>query len=301
MAAVLDEHLVRDAMFRHLDALMATSAYGSLRSADVNTFTYEGRSLRLIVQSGIWKPASLSAALTVRTTYTPPNQSPPYVDGMGSEGLVRYKYRGTDPDHPDNRSLREAMVRELPLAYFVGVASGIYVARYPVWLRFEDPARHEFAMALEEDQRFVDLSALSPDKRHYVERMTTVRLHQPVFRARVLWAYAERCAMCRLHHAELLDAAHIIPDGDPQGDAVVPNGLSLCKIHHAAYDANLLGVRPDLTVDVAPRIVGEKDGPMLRHGLQEMAGARLVIPRERAARPDTERLGLRYEQFQAAC
>ncbi len=83
-----DEQLVRDAMFRHLDALMAASAYGSLRSADVNTFTYEGRSLRLIVQSGIWKPAGLSAALTVRTTYTPPNQSPPYVDGMGSEGLV---------------------------------------------------------------------------------------------------------------------------------------------------------------------------------------------------------------------
>lgn len=305
MSLVLDEHLVRAAMFRHLDSLMAASAYGSLRSADINTFRYEGRPLRLIVQSGIWKPAGLSAALTVRTTYTPPNQAPPYHDGMGDEGLVRYKYRGTgpdpDPNHPDNRALRNAMERELPIAYFVGVASGVYVARYPVWLRFEDPTRHEFAIALDEDQRIVDLSAISPDQRRYIERMTRTRLHQPLFRARVLHAYDERCAMCRLHHARLLDAAHIIPDGEPQGDAIVPNGLSLCKIHHAAYDANLLGVRPDLTVDVAPHILAEEDGPMLRHGLQEMAGSRLIIPRERAARPDPERLGLRYEQFQAAC
>ena len=26
----------------------------------------------------------------------------------------------------------------------------------------------------------------------------------------------------------------------------VRNGLALCKIHHAAFDANILGVRPDL-------------------------------------------------------
>lgn len=178
--------------------------------------------------------------------------------------------------------------------------SGVYVPRYPVWLRSEDPARHEFAIAVDEGQRDVDLATLSPEQRRYVERLTRVRLHQPVFRARVLRAYRERCAMCRLHHAVLLDAAHIIPDGQPQGDPVVPNGLSLCKIHHAAYDANLLGVRPDLTVEVAPRLILERDGPMLRHGFQELAGERLAIPRERAAQPSPERLEIRYEQFRSA-
>lgn len=298
-AALLDE-MVRDAMFGHLDALLGSSTDGSVRFGDVNAFVFQGRRLPLIVQTGIWKPAGLSAALTVRTTYTPPDQLPPYLDDMGSDGLVRYKYRGTDPNHADNRALREAMRRELPLAYFVGVDRGVYVPRYPVWLRFEDAARHEFAMALDEGQRFVDLTALNPEQRRYVERLTRARLHQPVFRARVLRAYGERCAMCRLHHPVLLDAAHIIPDGQPQGDPVVPNGLSLCKIHHAAYDANLLGVRPDLTVAVAPRLIGERDGPMLTHGLQEMAGAQLLVPRGRGAQPDRERLEVRYEQFQAA-
>lgn len=300
MALGVEDATVRNSMFAHLDALLARSPDGSLRSADINTFTFEGRALRLIVQTGIWKPAGLDAALTIRTTYTPPNEPPPYTDDQGSDGLVRYKYRGTDPNHSDNRALRAAMIQGLPLAYFIGIDRGVYVARYPVWLQFEDPDRHAFALAVDEGQRVADLSALSPDQRRYVERLTRDRLHQPVFRVRVLRAYAERCAMCRLHHTELLDAAHIIPDGQPQGDAVVPNGLSLCKIHHAAYDANLLGVRPDLTVELAPHLVNEIDGPMLRHGFQEMANTRLTIPRERAAQPDPGRLEIRYEQFLAA-
>lgn len=296
----LVDALVRDAMFRHLDALVASSPDGSLRSADINSFSFQGRPLRLIVQTGIWKPAGLTAALTVRTAYTPPNRPPPYEDLIGDDGLVRYLYRGTDPEHSDNRALRQAMIRGLPLAYFMGVASGIYVAEYPVWLRFEDAQHHAFAMAVDEGQRFVDLSAVDVQERRYLERLTRQRLHQRLFRARVLRAYGERCAMCRLHQPVLLDAAHIIPDGQPRGDPVVPNGLSLCKIHHAAYDANLLGVRPNLTIAVAPKLSREADGPMLRHGLQEMADAPLLVPRAAITQPDPERLAIRYDQFLAA-
>jgi len=287
-------------MFNHLDRLLASSPDGSVPSAAINTFSFEGQSVRLIVQTGIWKPAILEAALTIRTTFTPPNQLPPYADDVGDDGLVRYKYRGTNPNHADNRALRQAMARSLPLAYFIGIARGVYVPQYPVWLVEEDQARHEFAIAVDEGQRLVDLHHLDPTQRAYVERLTRARLHQPVFRTRVLRAYEERCAMCRLHHAELLDAAHIIPDGQPNGDPVVPNGLSLCKIHHAAYDANLLGVRPDLVVEVTPRLLQEINGPMLTHGLQGMAHASLLIPREKVAQPDRERLGVRYAQFRAA-
>jgi putative restriction endonuclease len=296
----LRDDQIRTAMFGHLDGLMAQSNDGLLASTAINTFVFEGRPIKLVVQSGIWKPAGLDAALTIRTTFTPPNVTPPYEDDVSDDGFIHYKYRGTDPHHSDNRALRETMVRQLRLAYFIGVARGVYLARYPVWLRNEDPERHEFAVAVDPAQLLIDLSSLSAPQRAYAERLTRSRLHQPLFRARVLHAYGERCSMCRLHHVELLDAAHIIPDGQPRGDPVVPNGLSLCKIHHAAYDANLLGVRPDLTVDVAPRIRGEIDGPMLLHGLQDMQGARLTVPRTRAAQPDPERLDSRYAQFRAA-
>lgn len=295
----LDLH-IRDAMIEHLNRLVAASEGGLLTSAAINTFVFEGRPLRLTVQTGIWKPAGLSAALTIRTTFTPPNQIPPYEDDFGTDGLIHYKYRGVDPQHSDNRALREAMVHGLPLAYFVGVARGVYLPRYPVWLVDEDIEHREFAVAFDPAQRLIDLTGMTEPQRAYAERLTRERLHQPLFRARVLRAYGDRCAVCRLHHAVLLDAAHIIPDGEPLGDPVVPNGLSLCKIHHGAYDANLLGIRPDLEIEVALRIRNEIDGPMLVHGLQEMGGQRLQIPRERAAQPDPERLESRYEQFRTA-
>lgn len=292
---------LRAAMFRHLDDLVQASPDGALTSAEINAFSFEGRPVRLIVQTGIWKPAGLTAALTIRTTYTAPNRLPPYADDVGEEGLIRYKYRGTDPLLSDNRAMREAMTTGAKLAYFIGVAKGAYVPRYPVWIVDEDVGRHEFAIAVDEGQRFIDLRNLGSPQRAYVERLTRARLHQPVFRARVLRAYAEQCAICRLRHSELLDAAHIIPDGQPNGDPVVPNGLSLCKIHHAAYDRNLIGVRPDnLVVEVAPRLLSEIDGPMLRHGLQEMAGTTLVTPHERVAQPDRERLEVRYAAFRKA-
>jgi putative restriction endonuclease len=287
-------------MFAHLDRLLEGSPDGALRSANINTFTFDDTPIRLIVQTGIWKPARLDGALTIRTTYTAPDEQPPYADDLGPDGLVRYKYRGMDADHADNRALRNAMTAGVPLAYFVGISKGVYVPRYPVWIVAEDRAEHDFTVAVDEGQRIIDLANLDAVERAYVARLTRSRLHQPVFRARVLRAYADLCAMCRLRHPELLDAAHILPDGHPHGDPVVPNGLSLCKIHHAAYDYDVLGVRPDLVIEVQPKVLAEIDGPMLRHGIQEMAGVRLTIPRERAARPDEERLAERYEEFKRA-
>ncbi|BBX86811.1 HNH endonuclease [Mycolicibacterium aubagnense] len=103
-----------------------------------------------------------------------------------------------------------------------------------------------------------------------------------------------------LKHGKLLDAAHIIGDNKPHGAPVVQNGLSLCKIHHAAYDANLLGIDPDYVVRINRDLMEEVDGPMLRHGLQDMHGRPLTVPVRRRDRPDKERLAERFSEFRAA-
>ena len=95
----------------------------------------------------------------------------------------------------------------------------------------------------------------------------------------------------------MLDTAHIIGDRESGGEPVVPNGLSLCKIHHAAFDANLLGVSPDYAVSIDAALLAETDGPMLRHGLQEMHGQLLWLPSRRADRPDRDRLAQRWVDF----
>jgi putative restriction endonuclease len=94
-----------------------------------------------------------------------------------------------------------------------------------------------------------------------------------------------------------LDAAHITPDHDPQGEPVVSNGVSLCKIHHAAFDRHFFGIRPDCRVVVRPEIMREEDGPMLRAGLQQIDNVKLVLPRSKQEYPDPKRLAARYQTF----
>jgi putative restriction endonuclease len=137
-------------------------------------------------------------------------------------------------------------------------------------------------------------------RRVYVTASIQRRLHQQSFRERVIDAYKEHCAVCRLRHRELLDAAHILPDGHPQGVPIVANGLALCTLHHAAFDAHMLGVRPDYVIELRADILTEADGPMLRHGLQGFHGKTLVLPTIDSYRPRREFLEERYTWFKQA-
>ena len=77
-------------------------------------------------------------------------------------------------------------------------------------------------------------------------------LHQATFRDAVLAAYRGRCAISHLPEPRLLDAAHIVMDADEQlGQPIVSNGLPLTEIHHAAFDAHLIGVGPDYPTHVS--------------------------------------------------
>jgi putative restriction endonuclease len=137
-------------------------------------------------------------------------------------------------------------------------------------------------------------------RRRYVTAAVQVRMHQQAFRERVLRAYKEHCAVCRLRHRELLDAAHILGDTHERGEPVVSNGLALCRLHHAAFDTNILGIRPDLVIEIRTDILEEVDGPMLQHGLQGFQGASIHVPRYAELKPDPARLAERYNSFRKA-
>jgi putative restriction endonuclease len=145
-----------------------------------------------------------------------------------------------------------------------------------------------------EEQEPVSLE--DPIERRYVFRETRVRIHQARFRGSVVPAYRSQCAICRLKEIRLLDAAHIIGDLQAHGDAVVSNGLSLCSIHHRAFDHHLVGVSPDYLVQVSPRLLNDEDGPMLDllKGFQDQP---IEVPRRAQLRPDRERLVERFERF----
>lgn len=268
-------------------------------------FELDGRRVPLVSQQGIFKPAILpEIPLSIRTTAVASGEERPYEDGMDAGGLIRYRYRGTDRAHRENVGLRLAMQRRVPLVYLFGIVEGQYLPAWPVYVVGDDPADLCFRVAVD-DRQLAAVPEAGPAgaaeaRRSYVTRLTVQRLHQETFRERVLQAYQQRCAICRLKRVELLEAAHILPDGHPRGEPIVPNGLALCKLHHAAFDRYILGIRPDLVIEVRRDVLDETDGPMLRHGLQEIAGQTLWAPRSERLRPREEFLEERYEVFRKA-
>jgi len=243
---------------------------------------------------GIWNPRDLVATLSIVSS-----PAGPYGDRHGEDGLFHYDYRAGSTEG-DNTKLRRAFELGLPIIFLRKIGNGVYVPVLPTYVVADDIKNRQFVLALDESLRFL-ANPLSPSvaEKRYAERVVQARLHQPEFRARVIRAYRATCAICSLKHADLLDAAHIIGDGEDGGDPIVTNGLSLCKIHHAAYDRNLLGISADYTVHLDRKLLDEIDGPMLRHGLQEMHGRSLILPIKRSELPDRDRLSVRFERFRS--
>jgi putative restriction endonuclease len=95
-------------------------------------------------------------------------------------------------------------------------------------------------------------------------------------------------------------AAHIVADNDERfGQPVVPNDIPLSKIHHAAFDAHLIGIDADYRVHVSERLLGQNDGPMLE-ALKRLHGGTIHRPNRAKDLPDRDRLALRFERFMAA-
>lgn len=86
------------------------------------------------------------------------------------------------------------------------------------------------------------------------------RWRDPRFRASVLKAYGERCAVCefaaRLSDTPLaLEAAHI-KWHQAKGPNTIENGLSLCSLHHDLFDSGAFTILPEFKVVVADVVGG---------------------------------------------
>jgi putative restriction endonuclease len=262
-------------------------------------FDFNGERIIPIGATGIWKPRIMDLPLSITTS---PNS--PYTDAFTADELLKYNYRGTDPYHKDNVGLREIMKRRIPLIYFLGVSKGNYLAAWPVYIVNDNILELSFKVAIDDMTYLKKTGELevaedpgSYSRRKYITSKTLIRLHQRSFRERVLMAYQNQCSLCRLRHRELLDAAHIICDREETGEPIIQNGLSLCKIHHAAFDQNIIGINPDYQIKVRKDILEETDGPMLKYGIQFLENEKLVLPRNKINWPDRGRLDVRYQGF----
>jgi putative restriction endonuclease len=328
----MDDRSVRVAAFEWLKEQTLLHDDVLPRTLLAKGFTLGGRRVPLLGPQGIFKPRVLpEIPLSITTT---PNS--PYDDAFGADGLLRYRYRGTDPEHRDNVGLARAMEEKTPLVYFHGILPGRYVAAWPVFIVHASPQTLRFTVAVD-DAEYSSLGTLTseglgaagseadggvptsgpgyppeaarsglilPDdteaRREYVTRTVRHRIHQRAFRERVLAAYRSQCALCRFRHRELLEAAHIVPDEDPDGEPTVSNGLALCRLHHGAFDRYFLTVTPEFRVEVRPDLLDEEDGPTLQHLIKDLHGSLIVLPANASLRPNPSHLEDRYHRFREA-
>src|SRR6185503_2675601 len=197
----------------------------------------------------------------------------------------------------ENRWLHEAMENAVAFIYFLGIAPGIYRALIPTfvigWNRASLKARIAFSAEEDADLRVPETAV----ERRYALRQVKQRLHQASFREAVITAYGGRCALSGLREPVLLDAAHIIEDkNEPLGQPVVQNGIPLAKTHHAAFDAQLIGIDPDFKIHVSRRILSQRDGPTLE-ALKRLQSNRIYLPKRGRDMPDRDRLAMRFELF----
>jgi putative restriction endonuclease len=178
---------------------------------------------------------------------------------------IDYAFMGQDPDAADNRWLLEAFENWIPVIYFLGIAPGRYQAMLPAFISGWD------AKALKARVAFgvPDQEALVPPEtafeRRYALRAVKQRLHQASFREAVISAYNGRCALSDLPEPLLLNAAHIVTDKHEQlGQRAVPNGIPLSKIHHAGFDAHLIGIDPDYRLHISARLLGRNVAPCFK-------------------------------------
>lgn len=293
------DEAVRTACFLALDVLRAQFAGGEVpyRGGLDQGFAFRGRRIPFLnLQKGIYKAAAQrgSAALSIQTS-----AKTPYEDEAIEDGFL-YAYRAGSIDQPDNRALRAAHALGVPIVYFVATRPGWYEPLYPYYVTEDEPAHRRVLVAVGRRVGPVDelepVPITDPIERRYAAREVKVRLHQRRFRWIVLPAYREQCAICRLKEVRLLDAAHIVGDPEPTGTPEIANGVSLCSIHHRAFDQDLVGISPDYRVHVASRLLDDDDGPML-DVLKCFQGTSIELPRRSESRPDPQRLAVRFERF----
>ena len=152
-------------------------------------FRFQSQRVCLLGPQGIFKPEILpEMPISVTTAPVVPGRERPYDDQIGADGVIRYRYRGSDPQHRDNRGLRLALQRQAPLIYFFGVDKGEYVPSWPAFVIAENREALAFDLAVDVGAAaWQPLSglAVAESRRRYLTATVQRRLHQVSFRHRV--------------------------------------------------------------------------------------------------------------------
>jgi putative restriction endonuclease len=277
--------------------------------------------LRLAIRpKGIYKPADLPYALSIRT-----NVGRRYDDGIpvptaGGGWLLSYHQEGANPADRDKASANHGLMRciedQVPVGVLRELGPARHRSRYQVLglavpVRWADgyfflasvdppgrPATDIIAEILEAtaqadlDAAATDIPADAYDARLRVLRQIVARQGQSAFRAALLAAYHGRCAITGCDAPAVLEAAHLRPYRGP-GSNTVSNGVLLRSDLHTLLDLRLLAVDPVTRQVVVSKLL---DGTQYR----ALSGRDLATPAEDWQLPSQDGLDRNWRDFTEA-
>lgn len=123
---------IRSASFNWLEK--QTLIYGDVLTRGLleDGFLFNGEKITLLGAKGIGKPGPMTYPLSITTI-----SNGPYSDSFTNGGFLKYKYRGQNPNHPDNQGLRALISLQKPLIYFHSIIKGKYLANWPDKVRLK--------------------------------------------------------------------------------------------------------------------------------------------------------------------
>ena len=128
---------------------------------------------------------------------------------------------------------------------------------------------------------------LRKPKRQMSERQVLVR--EAGFREAIMELYDLKCAACGLRIGTLdgrsaTQAAHIMPYKDSYNNDP-GNGISLCPLHHWAFDTGLYSFTDKYEVIVSKTLSNQNDADGL---IIKLRNGKLALPQQKEYRPDRE-------------
>lgn len=166
-----------------------------------------------------------------------------------------------------------------------GLENG-YRQVYPIWQEF----LHDRENLLFESERILAQWEQKPLETKYQadlfdtqdlvgetkERLVKTRVNQHVFRQMVLANYSNRCAISGINIPSLLVASHIIPWAENEQERLNPeNGICLSPLYDRAFDTGLIGITPDLVVQVSEKLKTQHKEPFYQTYFAPVHGSKL--------------------------
>jgi len=269
-------------------------------------FKYAGDNVQLENQViGIFKPRQMEkGALSIKTTMPRGGGINIYNDQVNDDGFYHYSLQRGDPYGGNNKYLWQSLEFNQPFIYFHAVAPAIYKALWPCFIVNIEPEKR-FALVslgITEVTKKTEPNYKLPGEfeSRYLVRESKARLHQSSFREAVLQAYNWRCAITGLAVTKLIEAAHIIPDQEIGEKQFLKNGIALSRIHHRAYDSDLIGIDADFKVHIGTELSSSPGNRFMESSFLRFDGQLLNLPSNIDAIPHKDYLARRFEKYELA-